>query len=169
MGCPWSGAPRRTESESESESVSLLQPPRLPEVEPPDRLTPSRSTIAVVDSLPGTPIAAHLASVLLGAIRARLLVRHKRGFDLTGPGAAAAHPDSILDATRALLAALPPHDVLIAEGPALLATLDVRLAILGTPSPSLVTLDPDVRALRDRFGLVLHDFRPRTLDLLALR
>jgi hypothetical protein len=147
--------------------VSLLQPPRLPEVAPSDRITPPRLTIAVVDALAGAPLAAHLVAALgARAVRTKLVVRNKPGHDPVA-GGVATHPDALLDAAHALLASLPEHDVLVAEGPALLASLHVRLAILGTPSPSLTTLDPDVRALRDRFDLVVHDFRSRTIDLLA--
>lgn len=147
--------------------MSLLTPPRLPELAPDARIVPAATVIGVVDTLPGAPIAAYLAERLgARAVRTRLLVRHKPGFDLQ-PSGAAAHPDALLEATRALLASLPAGAVVIAEGPALLATLVPRLAILGAPSPSLITLDPDVRALRDRFDLVVHDFRPGTLERLV--
>ena len=145
--------------------MSLLQPPRLPEIDPHARIASPR-TIAVVDTLPGAPIVPHLASTP-GAIRARLLVRHKPGFDLQTETSAAAHPDALLEAARALLASLPKHALVIAEGPALLACLTPSFAVLGTLSPSLTALDPDVRALRDRFDLVLFDHRPRVLDALV--
>ncbi len=123
--------------------------------------------MAIIDSLPGAPLAGHLAARLgPRTVRTRLLIRHKPGFDLQNRSAAC-HPDAVIEATRALLASLPDHDVLIAEGAALLASLQPRLAILGTPSPSLTTLEPDVRAQRDRFDLVLFDFRPGVLDSLA--
>ena len=141
---------------------SLLRPPTVPHVDARDRVAHARLAIAVVDALPNAPIAPYLSR---GArwVRARVVLRHKPGFDL-GPGTAASHPDVLLDATRALLASLPDHDTLIAEGAAFLACLAPRFAILGTASPSLLALDPDVRAQRDRFDLVLYDFRAGVLD-----
>jgi hypothetical protein len=148
-----------------SERASLLRPPAIPEIEARERLAWPRLTIAVVDGLPCTPLASHLARAP-GAVRARMVLRNKPGFDL-GAGSVASHPDAWRDAARALLDSLPPHDLLVAEGAPLLACSSPRLAILGTLSPSLLALDPDVRALRPRFDLVLHDFRSGVLDRIA--
>lgn len=145
-----------------------LSPPRLPEIAPGERIRLATPVLAVIDGLAGAPIAPEFAAALapLRIVRTRMLVRHKPGFDLL-PAGAAAHPDALREAARALLASLPEHDVLVVEGPALLAALEVRLAVLGARSPSLASLDPDVRGLRERFDLVLYDARPRAIALVA--
>jgi hypothetical protein len=148
----------------------LLDRPRLSPIAATERVRPRAPTVVVVGPLGDDSIAAQLAeafaSVSRRVTRTRLLVREKPGFDLAN-GAGACHPDALLDATRALLASLPAHDVLLAEGAPLLAAIEPTLAILGARSPSLLTLEPEVRTLRERFDLVLYDTRPVVLDHIA--
>ncbi len=145
-----------------------IRPPSLPDIAPADRVTPREKVIVVVDGLAGAPLAPLLVAAFDGrAARVRLLVRNKPGFDLT-VGGAAAHPDALREAACAALdAAGSPW--IVAEGIAWLACLSPTFALLGATSPSLVALDPDVRAHRDRFDLVLYDARPGTVERLVER
>lgn len=146
-----------------------IAPPALPEIDPGSRLSHHRPTLGLVDLLPGRPLApALVAAIGEGAVRARLRLRNKPGFERIEEGWAS-HPDALFDAARALLAALPVHRVLIAEGPALVALLKLDRAILGTTSPSLFALEPDVRLVRDRFDLVLYEHRPAVVEAVARR
>ncbi len=150
-----------------------IAPPALPEIDAASRLAHLRPVVAVVDLLAERPIAPALAAALAsargeGAVRTRLRLRNKPGFERIEEGWAS-HPEALFDATRALLAGLPPHRVLIAEGPALVALLELDRAILGAPSPSLFSLEADVRSVRDRFDLILHAFRPKVIEAVARR
>ncbi len=145
-----------------------IRPPPLPDIAAADRITPREKVIVVVDGLPGAPLAPLLVAALADrATRLRLLVRNKPGFDLALAGAAA-HPDALREAACAALDAAGSPWV-VAEGIAWLACLTPTFALLGAASPSLVALDPDVRAHRDRFDLVLYDARPAALDRLVER
>ncbi|MFO0683061.1 MAG: hypothetical protein U0234_13475 [Sandaracinus sp.] len=146
-----------------------IAPPALPEIDPGSRIAHAQRVIAVVDLLAERPIVPALcAAIGEGAVRARLRLRNKPGYERIEEGWAS-HPEALFDATRALLAGLPPHRVLIAEGPALVALLRVDRAVLGTSSPSLFSLEADVRSVRDRFDLVLYDFRPAVVAAVAHR
>lgn len=145
-----------------------IRPPPLPDIAAADRITPREKVIVVVDGLAGAPLAPLLVAAFDGrATRARLLIRNKPDFDLV-TGGAAAHPDALREAACAALdAAGSPW--IVAEGVAWLACLAPTFALLGAASSSLVALDPDVRAHRERFDLVLYDTRPGTIDRLVAR
>ena len=171
MAFPSSAVSRRARSGSMGFSLTdTAGRPRVPLLAQHERIVPMRPAVVIVDALVGSPITSAFLTGLAGrrAVRIRALLRSTSGWQVLGTELRA-HPESLCEGTRALLESLAEHDVLVAEGVALLAVLEPHLAILGAPSPSLVTLEPDVRALRDRFGLVLFDARPATLEAIARR
>lgn len=148
----------------------MIAAPRLPAAPDAPRIEPPRSTVSIVDNLPGKPTADALAAAFeslgLAVARIRLVVRNKPGFDFID-GGAAAHPEALFDATRALLASLPDHDVLLTEGVACILTVASLLAICAHTNASLVALDPEMRALLHHFDLRMYDHRPAALDRIA--
>jgi hypothetical protein len=129
----------------------------------------ARPTIAVVDRLSARWAADTLVRALeaRGAVVARVTatLRAREGSERVGDQVRAS-PDAMGEALAEALAALPSHDVLVAEGPAAVALLDTRLAILASPV-SVLSLAPDVRALRASFDLVLFAERAAVLALVA--
>jgi hypothetical protein len=129
----------------------------------------ARPVVAVVDRLSPRWAAEHLAAVISarGARVARLMasLRAREGGEQVGDHVRAS-ADAMRGALTRALAGLPSHDLLVIEGPAAVALLDARLAILTSPG-SVLTLPPDVRALRSCFDLVLFAERASVLDQIA--
>jgi hypothetical protein len=152
--------------------LSLMDPaarPALPEVPLAERIAHARPVIAVVEV--GEPwiadgIERALAARGARVTRLRALLRHAPGHEQVGTELRA-HPDALLKGTRALLAELPPHDVVLAIGAPLFVSLAPQLALLGAPSSALVALPAELRPLRDAFDLVLHAPREGVLGHLA--
>lgn len=155
-----------------SGKLSLMDPaarPALPELDPSERIVHDRPVISVVEvGEAWIADAMERALVAHGARVARLraLLRHAAGHEVVGHELRA-HPDALRGGTRALLAALPPHDVVLATGAPLFVSLAPRLAVLGAPSSALVSLPVELRPLRDAFDLVLHGPRDGVMQHLA--
>lgn len=155
---------------SSSERVSLLDRPTLPEIPAAARVEAGPRSVAVVDLLPGSPLAPSITSIVAASggsvTRLRARLRTRPGHELaTSDGAleVTAHPEALVDAARAALAAAPKGTLLVLEGAGLFAATTPALAILGAASPSLASLPPDVRGVRERFDLVLYGERPGAL------
>jgi hypothetical protein len=129
----------------------------------------ARPVVAVVDRLSPRWAADHLAAALSarGARVARLTatLRAREGGEQVDDHVRAS-ADAMRGALTRALAGLPSHELLVIEGPAAVALLDTRLAILTSPG-SVLALPPDVRALRGAFDLVLFAERAGVLDRIA--
>jgi hypothetical protein len=128
-----------------------------------------RPVIAVVDRL-GPRWAAEGLSAALSARGARvarlvLTLRARSGAERKDEHVRAA-PEAMEAAIRDALDSLAPHDFVIVEGPAAVALLETRLAIL-VSCGSVLSLPPDVRTLRSCFDLVLFAERPSVLERIA--
>ena len=142
-----------------------------PVVEPADDpLTHDRPIVAVVDRLNDPPTLAAAIASALGLRGARVasvkVVTRAAEGESSDAGVVRASPDRMRDALARALSTLPPHDVVVLEGPAAVALTRARVAILLAP-PSPLALPPDVRAVRSRFELVLHEQRDGVIAALA--
>ncbi len=129
----------------------------------------ARPVIAVVDRLS----SRWALDALARALRARgaavvgltATLRAREGSEREGDQVRAS-PDAMREALERATGALPAHDVLLIEGVAGVALMDTRLAILVSPG-SVLSLPPDVRALRASFDLVLYAERAGVIERVA--
>ena len=147
----------------------------VPALEPHDdaaRVAHDRPIIALVaETGREAALAALVGGVEAGGGRVATLrasLRATAGFQLE-PGAVFSDASSSSAAIRAALAALPPPDVLVCDGPLAVDLLRPTLAIAVVPSESPALLSRDLRAVRHRIDLFLLEARPALLGRLAER
>jgi hypothetical protein len=149
--------------------LRLETPPLEPHDER-DRVAHDRPTLSIVCERDRD---ATLAAIRAGIGPARLVqlrtsLRSSPGFQIEGD-LVATHPSAARSAMAAALAALPPHDVVLAEGPLAIDLLRARVSIAVVTSESPVLHSRDLRAVRHRVDLWLLDARPAVLSALAAR
>lgn len=139
---------------------------------PPPTELPS---IAIVRGHAGA--ADGFAELLEGALRARgtevTRLRVEIGIEAeptpAGAGVLRAAPSRMLDAVTALLASAPASGVLLLEGVAFVSTRRATLSVLIDAGAGPLSLDEPVRAVRDRFDLILPEPRAQLALELAAR
>lgn len=149
--------------------------PEVPALEPRDdaaRVTHGQPVIALVAEKDRD---AALEALVRGVERAggraatlRASLRGSPGFQLE-PGVVFCHPDAATEGVTAALAALPAHDVLIADGALAMDVLRATLSITVVASESPALYSRDLRAVRHRLDLVLLEARANVLERLAER
>lgn len=149
-----------------------LEVPALAPVPAEARLAHDRPVLALVAERERD---AAVAALVAGAAERqvtllRASLRTSAGFSTVTAGGALVvhtHPDAVTDALRAALAALPAHDLLVAEGPLALAALRPTLAVAIAPAHDPTLFSRDLRAVRHAVDLFLSEARPALLARLV--
>jgi hypothetical protein len=135
-----------------------------------ERIAHDRPVISVVSERERDAVLAALERGVVDAGRTvavlRAGLRNAPGFEVKS-GTVFTNCASSREAMLAALAALPPHDVLVAEGALAVDLLRARLALAVLPNETALLSARDLRAVRHRIDLFVYDARPALLSTIA--